>query len=196
MADETKTETTTTTETATQQTGTQPAAGTATPPAASETPADWDAAFAALPEATQKLYEKHVTGLKNTVKALRDEKGTLSDQLRDAAKTADEKTAAALNDLAVKQETAERRASFYEDGATNGVDPGNLRLAWIAARDADLFDRRGNPDWNALKEKFPALFKTTTASPATHAGAGTQTPPALAEQDPIRAALAARQFRP
>ena len=41
----------------------------------------------------------------------------------------------------------------------------------LMAQAGDLFDRRGNPDWEAIKQAAPELFKKT--APAGNAGAGT-----------------------
>jgi hypothetical protein len=152
-----------------------------------ETPTTWDEFLAKQPDPVKGLYEEHTKGLKSALASEREKAADLGKQLRDAAKGADDATAAKLNELAAAQETAEKRAQFYEVAASE--DCANLRLAWIAAQDMDAFDKSGNPDIRLLKEKFPELFRkpASPGSPkaAASAGTGSSTPPGAADMDSL-----------
>ena len=156
--------------------GDQPQGNAETPPVAETVPEDWDSFLASQSDPIKGLYEEHTKGLKSALSSEREKASDLSKQLRDAAKGADEATAAKLNEIVASQVLAEKRASFYETAASEGCN--NLRLAWIAAQDLGEFDSKGNPDFKVLKEKFPELFhKDKPAPPKASAGAGTQTQP-------------------
>jgi len=65
----------------------------------------------------------------------------------------------------------EQRAQFYEDAGRPETGCPSPRLAYLAAREGDYFDRRGNVTWNKLKEDYPELFVKPKLAPAS-AGAG------------------------
>ena len=153
------------------------------PPESETLPKTFEEYLANQSEEVKGLYEDHTKGLKNALSSERDKASDLGKQLRDAAKGADEATAAKLNEMAGAQEMAEKRASFYEVAASEGCN--NLRLAWIAAQDSEAFDSKGNPDFKALKEKFPELFHRPAPPPKASAGAGTQTQPEGASMDDL-----------
>jgi hypothetical protein len=174
------TETIDPTATGTQTTKTQDPSG--------ETPApkftDWDALVKAHPEASE-LFEGKTKGLKSALEKERDAASDAAKDLRKLAKEADEKTAAALNKLADEKDAeiaeARKESAFYRDAAAAGIPGDKLARAWLFARNADYFDKRGNPDIQALKTEMPELF-TQPAQPAprVNAGQGTQQPPAAA----------------
>lgn len=134
-----------------------------------ETPT-FDGWLAKQDEGTRALLDKHTAGLKS---ALDDEKSTrkqLAKQIAELSKQADEGSAlkAALEKTSNEYALTSRKATFYE-GAPS--DLRNLKLAWLAAQDADLIDKEGNADWKALRTQAPELFGKVTPGNAGN-GAG------------------------
>jgi len=136
-------------------------------------PIKFDEWLAKQDEAVKTAYEEHVTGLKATVKATRDERDQFAKELRDAAGKVAKGSEAekALNDMAGKYEAAEKRASFFEDAVKPGIDCRNPKAAYALAVTDNLFDRKGSPDWAALKAAAPELFGKVI--PPAHPGDGT-----------------------
>lgn len=148
-----------------------------TTPEQGETPATWDTWYATQPENVKALYEQHVTGLKNTVQATREERDTLAKQIRDLSTKAEkgselEKT---LTEFTGKLALAEQRAAFYEDAGKPEIGCRNPKAAFALAQADNLFDRRGQPDWNAIKAAAPELFGAPSVN--ANAGTGTQNKP-------------------
>jgi len=56
-------------------------------------------------------------------------------------------------------QVAERKAAFNEDASRPEVGCSNPKAAYALATAEDLFDRQGRPDWNALKQVAPELFR-------------------------------------
>lgn len=131
----------------------------------------FDEFMAAQSEEVRKLHEENEAGLRSALSKERTERETLAKDLRDAAKAAGENTAlkAQLEDAANKMDEAQRKADFYEAASAAGIK--NPRLAYIAAKADDLFDRKGQPDFVGLKSRYPEFFGTTT-QPAGSPGAG------------------------
>jgi valyl-tRNA synthetase len=127
-------------------------------------------------------YEEHTTGLRNTVKATRDERDALSQQVKDLLKTAAKgsEMEKSLQEFQGKLEAAERRAAFLEAASQPGVDCRNPKAALAIAQALDLFDRRGSPDWTALKAEAPELFGRAVTAPAN---AGQGVAPAAADMN-------------
>ena len=119
-------------------------------------PADFTAWLAGQPEDVQSLYEQHTAGLKSALKSERQRNADLAAELRDAAGKATGEAKAELDALATRAEEESRRGDFYEAAHSAGCT--NLRLAYLAAREIDAFDKRGKPDIEAVKSKFPELF--------------------------------------
>lgn len=141
------------------------------------TPATWEDALKGLPENVKALYEDHVTGLKNTVKATRDERKALEDQIKELSKKAEKgsELEKSLNEFSSKLAIAEQRAAFFEDAAKPEIGCRNARLAWTLAQAENLFTRNGAPDWAQIKAAAPELFGTQAVQ--GNAGSGTQKPP-------------------
>ena len=144
------------------------------PPAGQPPPQNWETWLSAQPQEVQTAYDTHVTGLRNAVRATRDERDTVTRELKDAvaklAKGSDaEKT---LTEMIAKAEVAERRASFYEEAIKPEIGCRNVKVAFALAQSDGLFDRKGNPDWVALKALAPELFGDPK-HPAGNAGTGT-----------------------
>ncbi len=125
------------------------------------------------PDDVKAAYEQHVTGLKNTVTATRNERDDLKKQLQDLAKRAEKGSEAEkqLQNALSKIEIVERKANFMEDALRPEIGCKNPRTAYALATAEDLFTRQGTPDWAAIKEAAPELFQTKT--PKGGAGSGT-----------------------
>lgn len=160
-------------------------------PAAGETPADdnnltFDGWIAGQADEVRGLIDGHVAGLKTALSSERQQRKELQAALRDATKELEQGTEARaqLEGLAEKLELYEQQIGAYDALMTAGVT--NVRLAWIAAREAGAIDKRGNINLETLKAEYPELFKRPL--PPGNAGAGTQTPPtgATSVDDMIR----------
>ena len=142
-----------------------------------ETPATtWESILEGLPEEAKGLYEQHTHGLKSALDAERQQRQDLAKQLRDASAQLDAGSAAKaqLEKLQTQLEETQRRADFATEASGQGV--ANVRLAYLAAQEFDLFDRRGNVRWDELKKAAPELF-VQPAPARGNAGAGTATTP-------------------
>ena len=125
----------------------------------------------------KKLYDDEVAGLKSALSSERQQRKELEGKLRDAAEKAEKGSEAEklLTEQADTLQGLERQAEFYDDAHSQGVT--NLKLAWMAVKNTDAFDRRGNVDWNLMKEQFPELFSKVKV-PTGDAGSGTKDTPA------------------
>jgi hypothetical protein len=141
-----------------------------------EAPLDFETWLAAQDEATKGLLDGHTKGLKGALDAERTQRKEFERQLRDAAKKLDKEseTRKALEEQADKLGELEQQTAFYDAAHVAGVT--NLRLAYLAARDAGLVDGSGRCDMGRLKAVAPELFGAARM-PAGNAGAGTQQPP-------------------
>jgi hypothetical protein len=176
-----------------------PQGAPATEPVGGETPSynDLDAWLTAQDEPTQKLvrglYDKKTMGLKSALDKERDKATDFARQLRETAKTADDTTAAKLNQLAAEKdaelEDARKESTFYRDAAAAGVPGERLERAWRICKNGGYFDRRGEPDLEALKTELPELFAVLSQPSRQTAGRGVKQAPAPADEDPIRAAV-------
>lgn len=121
---------------------------------------------------TQSLIEGHVSGLKTALGSERDARDTAEKDLRDVAKKLEEGSEAQKEVLKLADEvaTGNVKADFYEDAHEAGVI--NIKLAFHIATTEDLFDKRGNADFEKLKENYPELFDKLPRKPAGGAGHG------------------------
>ena len=133
----------------------------------------WDEYLETLPENLRTMYDAHTQGLRTALVSERDQRKEMDKQLRDAIAGADEgsKLKTAMEGLQKQLEQAELRAEFAEESIKQNIT--NPSLAWLAVQQHDMFDRKGNVDWAALKERFPELFKVSL--PNANAGSGTNT---------------------
>ena len=143
-------------------------------------PRTWDTVLASLPEADRALYEAHTTGLRNTVQATRQERDALQQQLGELTKALGkndpEAAKALLAQMTAELDTSRRRADFLEAAVRPEIGCSNPGAAFAIAQSQGLFDARGNPNWDAIKQAVPELFRKPI--PAGNAGAGTASPPA------------------
>jgi hypothetical protein len=145
----------------------------------SEAPQTWDAFLETLPPETRALYEQNISGLRNTVQATRSERDALKARVDALVAALDGKEPAAvkqqLTELQSELATANQRALFYEEAGRPEIGCRNPKLAFLVAQAESLFDRRGQPDWEAIRKTAPELFGS--AMPRGNAGTGTGSPP-------------------
>lgn len=128
--------------------------------------------YKALPADAQGLVDDHVDGLRSALNTERGERKSLEKRLKEIQKQADEggDVKAQLQQISDEMSAATARATFFE--AAHAADVRNLRLAWLAANDAGLVDKKtGAVDFAELRKVAPELFATKTLPPA-NAGAG------------------------
>jgi len=142
---------------------------TVTAPAADET---FDAWLAKQPETLKTLYATHTSGLTTALASERTAHKDLEKQLRDMAKKAGDGTEAqkSLTEQADKLAAESQKTEFYDKAHTAGVR--NLKLAYLAAKEATLVNDKGDCDFTKLKTAYPELF---AAAPKGNAGDGTGT---------------------
>jgi hypothetical protein len=138
----------------------------------------FDAFLDAQPDEVKALIDGHTKGLKSALETERGERKRFEKDLRDAAKKlekgSDERQN--LEGLADRLNKEQRRADFFDLAHNAGVT--NLRLAWIAAQEAELIpDTVSRTDFDKIKERFPELFaaKEKPKTPKANAGDGTGT---------------------
>lgn len=167
---------------------TEETAGSVTPPE------DFDAWLASQAEDMRTLvgglHEKKVSGLRTALQSEREERKTerrkWQDQAAEAAKATGAEKDSALKALQAditsageRADAANARADFFADAHDAGVQ--DVRTAWAAIREYELYDRKGHPDIAALKERCPYLFLAPRPTPPrVDAGAGANLPPAAA----------------
>ena len=136
-------------------------------------PIKFDEWIQAQDEPIKQAFEAHTTGLKNTVHATRQERDALAKEIKELSKKAevDSDMQKSLNELSSKLEITEKRATFAEEAVKPEIGCTNPKAAWLVAVAQDAFDRKGNPDWNAIKNEAPELFGKPAAK--GNAGAGT-----------------------
>lgn len=146
-------------------------------PAEGETPESWDAYLEKQDEKVKALYQAHSDKLLNTVRATREERDDLAKQIKTLAKAQAEGSEAKkqLEEMSAQLEKTERRAAFLEEAMKPELQCRNPKAAWLLAEAGNLFDRKGNVDFAALRVEAPELFGLPTAR--ANAGNNTQSPP-------------------
>ena len=154
--------------------------GTGETSAGGETPtwANYEEWLGQQSENVRKLVTEHFGGLKNALESERTERKKLAGDLKKAAAEmeAGSKARDALETTSARLEAAERQTVFYEQATRPEIGCTNVRLAYMAAREADAIDGKGRINWEVLKKDFPELFRKP-APPAANAGTGTRTQP-------------------
>ena len=133
----------------------------------------FDLWFATQPDEIKAVINDHEKGLKSALDSERTSRGELEGQLREAAKklAKEPELQKSITEMADKLAETDRRADFYDAAHAAGVT--NLRLAYVVAVQDDLFDKKGNVNFEALKLKYPELFTGKAPPPKGNAGAGT-----------------------
>lgn len=140
-------------------------------------PVEFEKWLGEQPDNIKNAYETHVTGLKNTVAATRNERDDFKKQLAGLAKQVEKGSEAErqLQEMSGKIELAERKANFMEDALRPEIGCKNPRTAYALAVSEDMFSKNGSPDWASIKLAAPELFIAGGAK--GKAGAGTGEPP-------------------
>lgn len=156
---------------------TPPVPGAVTPEPGDETsPQNWEAFLESQTAEIKTLYTGHTEALMNTVKATRKERDDFKAELKKLAKTADEgsELRTQLELMEANLERTERKATFLEEAIKPQIQCKNPRAAFLLAEAETLYDKKGNPDWPAIKEAAPELFGVVSAK--ANAGNGTEKP--------------------
>ena len=134
---------------------------------------EWESWHKALPKEAQELISERESGLKTALGSERDARKDAEKDLRDVAKKLEEGSDAQKEVLRLADEVADgtKKSDFYEDAHKAGVS--NLKLAYHIADTDDLFDKRGNVDFDKLKENYPELFGKKAPPADGNAGDGT-----------------------
>jgi len=133
---------------------------------------DWETWHNALPQDVQTLIADHESGLKTALGSEREARGEAEKDLRAVAKKLEEGSEAQKEVLKLADEVAVKTAKteFYEYAHEAGIV--NLKLAYHVAVTDELFDKRGNVDFEKMKEDYPELFAKTPRKPKGGAGDG------------------------
>ncbi len=132
-----------------------------------------------------KAYETHTQGLRSALNTERTARGDLEKQLRDLAKKAEAGSDAEtkLTELANALADKSRQMQFFDAAHEAGVT--NLKLAWLAARDAGLVSDKGEVDFDKLKAGYPELFGRAVTAPPVNGGAGNAQQPAKVDMNDV-----------
>jgi hypothetical protein len=125
------------------------------------------------------LYTAHIEGLRNTVKATRDERDAMRAQLKDLQAKAEKgsELEQTLAKMTAQLEASDKRANFVEEAVKPEIGCRNPKAAYALALADNLFDRQGRPDWTAIKAAAPELFGTQRAPGQAGNGTGGDPPP-------------------
>lgn len=137
-----------------------------------QTPPDFDTWLNSQTEDVKTLLNGHTAGLKNALKSERESRSKLEQQLRDAAEKVEKgsETETQLIQLADQMSEASRKVDFYEAAHAAGVK--NLKLAYTVAVSDEMFDKRGNVNFETMKQSYPELFGSAPKAPTGNAGSG------------------------
>lgn len=132
----------------------------------------FDAWHEKLPDEQKALVEGHTKGLKTALESERVSRKDLEKQLREIAKKSEKGSDAEsqLTKLADDLQASDRKADFYEAAHAAGVK--NLKLAFTAASNDEMFDKHGRVNFDEMKKVYPELFGTTNTARGD-AGSGT-----------------------
>ena len=146
------------------QTGETPAAGDLT----------FDGWYKTLDAPIQGVVDDHIDGLRSALTTERSERKGLEKRLREIQKQAEsgQDIQAQLQQVTEGMGEANAKVAFFE--AAHAANVKNLRLAWLAAQDAQLVDKKtGAVDFGELRKVAPELF-VTKAIPSANQGTGSQ----------------------
>lgn len=152
-----------------------PPAGTPAPPEPTAAQAAWFDSLTPADKAKAKAWHDAETApLANAYQSEHERRKTQSQELTAAIAKAEGAEKVALQAAQEKIAAADARADFRIDAIKAGcVDDA---LAWLVVEAEQLYDRRGNPDLETLREKHPALFAAAPPAPNARGAAGTNQP--------------------
>ena len=160
-------------------------------PSDTEQPApSFDAWYTTLDAPQRQLLDGHLQGLRSSLATERQQRADLARQVKDFAVKAEKGSdlEKQLNALQASLQTAERRAAFAEDAARPEIGCLSMRAAYALAVADDLFDRQGRPDWAAIRQAAPELFRRVGAGSADGGAGTTGGQPKVSMNDIIRRA--------
>jgi hypothetical protein len=139
----------------------------------SSTPPDYETWITDQPEEIKSMLSGRETGLKSALQKERDDRKKLEKDLREMAGKADKDSDAQrkLTEMADQMAESDRRAGFYEAAHSAGIS--NLKLAFTVAVQDEMFDRKGNVNFEEMKKSYPELFGGAAKKPTGNAGEGT-----------------------
>jgi hypothetical protein len=84
-----------------------------------------------------------------------------------------------LDEMTTEFQKMEKRSAFFEFASMPEIQCRNVKAAWLLCEAGDFFDKKGNPDFIALKDAAPEFFGQPTSN--ANAGVGTAQPPRPAQ---------------
>ncbi len=152
-----------------------------TPQPNSNQPVAFDSWLNEQPDDIKGLISTHTANLKSALESERSSRRELEKQIKRIARTSEEgsELRQQLDRISGELSTTSQRADFYDEAHKQGVK--NLRLSYLAAKEAGLVDDRGRCDFGQLKTQFPELFAEVRKQAPTNTGAGAGTPPTPAQ---------------
>jgi len=138
-------------------------------------PLSYEAWVKEQPDEVKTMLSGWERGLKTALDGERDARKALEKQVRDLAGKAEKGSEAEkqLIGLADQIGEADRKTAFYETAHAAGVT--NLKLAYTVAVQDEMFDKRGQVNFETMKAQYPELFGGVRKAPPGNAGAGTNT---------------------
>ena len=140
---------------------------------------DFDSWLDGQPEHVKQGFTSKTTGLHSALESERTQRKDLARELKKLGSEAQQGSEAqkALGEMSTRLEQAEQRAAFMEDAGKPEIGCTNPRAAFLVASAEGLFNKRGEPDWTAIKQAAPELFGQRKTPPG-NAGSGNGQPPA------------------
>jgi DNA repair exonuclease SbcCD ATPase subunit len=131
----------------------------------------FDEYLATVEEPIKALYEEHTSGLKTALEKEREERKELNSkvkQLHEKAEKGSElekqlsETLERLEQAERNYEATQKRIKFAEQASMPEIGCTNPKEAYALAITENLFDKNGEPEWKAIQETAPQLFRKTT----------------------------------
>lgn len=129
---------------------------------------NFDAFLQTQPDTIKGLYASNVSGLKTALESERESRKKLSEQVKTLSPQVEKgsELEKQLTEMVKRLEEAEqreadsnRRAKFAEQAIRPGVGCSNVKAAYALATSEKLFNSEGDPDWKALRQLAPELFR-------------------------------------
>jgi hypothetical protein len=122
------------------------------------------------------MFDEHIQGLKSALVSERENRKKLEKEVRKLASDLEKGSEAEekLGALADELGEIDRKAGFYEAAHAAGVR--NLKLAYYTSVHDGLFDKRGEVDFEVMKERYPELFRSVVVPGNAGEGRGDGVP--------------------
>lgn len=133
---------------------------------------NFEAFMEGQPDKVKSLFDEHIKGLRATITNTRAERDGFSKDLKKLREDLKEhpKLQSRIDELTKSLDSANAKADFYANAGSEGCI--NPKAAFALMLAEGLTDRRGDPDWDSLREAAPQLFKDPDTL-ETGAGEGT-----------------------